>query len=365
MKQRFKLLFSIVLVVALTLILSGCDKGGHNLEGLNTVTFKLGGGTLEYTTSSVDTEINFAYHPGTYILDPTTLPNYTLTRQDYNFTGWYTTPECNPSEKWDFSTPFNTETLTLYAGWEKAIKFTYTVYFVDAEGASVSLGQYEVKAGDSFDDWRNFADTRSGYTPMGYYADEAFTTAWDADTVHPGGDADTDVAVYVDYIEGEWALVNDFVTLRDAIKAGKNVYLQSNIDCDGEQLVDPLLVSVYEGIFEGNNYTVSNFVSKNSSGAIRPSIAIFKSLGEGAQIRNVSFINVSFNLGEVRSNVTTVKAAALAVDATGATISNVSVSGILSTNYTGELPKLQSAVYEGESVTENNFTANITVDINT
>ena len=182
-----------------------------------------------------------------------------MIRQDYNFTGWYTTPECNPSDKWDFNTPFNTETLTLYAGWEKAIKFTYTVYYVDAEGADVSLGQYEVKTGDGFDDWRGFADTRSGYTPMGYYSDKTFTTAWDKNFTHPGGDADVDIAVYVDYIEGEWALVNDFASLRDAIKAGENVYLQSDIDCGAEVLADPLLVSVYNGIFEGNDHTVSNF----------------------------------------------------------------------------------------------------------
>lgn len=363
MKQKIKLLIVIALVALLTLAMSGCDKGGYDIDGMNVVTFEMQGGMLEYGTSSTDTKINFAYHPGTYILDPTTIPNYSLMRQDYNFTGWYTTPECNAADKWDFSTPFNTQTLTLYAGWEKAIKFTYTVYFVDGEGASVSLGQYEVKTGDTFSDWREFAKGRDGYTPMGYYSDITLETEWDYSTTHPGGDADLDIPVYVDYIVGEWALVNDFASLRDAIKKGENVYLQSDIDCGGEMLIDPLLVSVYSGIFEGNNYTVSNFVCTNSSGAIRPSIAIFKSLGAGAEIKNVSFTDVSFNLGDVRSTVTTVKAAALAVEAANVTIKNVSVSATLTTNYTGELSKLQSAVYEENGVTQEGFSANVTLNI--
>ena len=354
------------MVALLTLTLSGCDKGGYDIDGMNIVTFEMQGGMLEYGTSSTDTEINFAYHPGTYILDPTTIPNYKLIRQDYNFTGWYTSPECKSSERWDFSTPFNTENLTLYAGWEKAIKFTYTVYFVDGEGASVSLGQYEVKTGDGFSDWRNFAKGRKGYTPMGYYSDADLCTVWDDSFTHPGGDVDLDVAVYVDYIEGEWELVNDYASLRDAIKSGKNVYLQSNIDCGGAVLVDPLIVSTYNGVFEGNGFTVSNLVA-NASGSLRPAVAIFKSLGDGAEIRNVSFTSVSYNLTDVKPSVTTVKAAALAVDATGSVkISNVSVSGTLTTNYTGELAKLQSVVYEVNEdavVTEENFTANITVDI--
>lgn len=360
MKQIIKLSIVIALVALLTLAMSGCDRGGYDIDGMNVVTFEMQGGMLEYGTSSTDTNINFAYYPGTYILDPTTIPNYSLIRQDYNFTGWYTTPECNSTDKWDFSTPFNAQTLTLYAGWEKAIKFTYTVYFVDGEGQSVSLGQYEVKTGDAFSDWRGFAELRDGYTPMGYYSDIELSTKWDDTTIHPGGDADLDIPVYVDYIEGEWTLVNDFASLRDAIKRGENVYLQSDIDCGGEVLVDHLLVTTYSGVFEGNQHSVSNF-KVEKSGSLRPSIAIFKALGQDAVIRNVSFTNVSFNLGEIGANVTTVKAAALAVEATGATIQNVSVSGTLTTSYTGELDKLQSVAYESSDVTQEGFSADITL----
>ena len=368
-KKILTLIAVTVLAVTLAISLSGCGQGGYELDGLNIVTFELEGGTLELKSSSVDTNINYAYEPGTYILDPSTIPGYTMYRQGYNFTGWYTSKECNPSEKWDFGTPFNDATLTLYAGWEKAIKITYTVYYVDGTTAT-ALGQYDVKAGDSFRDWLEYADKRSGYTPIGYYSDMAFTTAWDDSFAHPGGDVDTDIAVYVDYIEGEWELVDSFAALKDAIKSGKNVYLTSDIDCGGEELVNRSLTTTYNGIFEGNGYTVSNFTVK-SLGSLRPSIAIFKTLGKDAEIRNVSFTSVAYDLNGVKANVSNVSAAALAEDALSengkcAKITNVSIVGALSTNYQGDLSRAENAVYNGEATVEvTGFTADITITIET
>ena len=102
-KKHFKLLFAVILAATLTLVMSGCGRGGQDLEGKNIVTFELLGGTLETKTTSVGTNINYAYHPGTKILDPTTLPNYKIYRSGYDFTGWYTSEECNPEDLWDFT----------------------------------------------------------------------------------------------------------------------------------------------------------------------------------------------------------------------------------------------------------------------
>ena len=361
-KNRAKLIFVLLFAVALTFVLSGCGRQEQSIDGLNVVTFELGGGTLEMKTSSVDTKINFAYHPGTYILDPVNIPGYRVYRSDYNFTGWYTSPDCKPSEKWDFKTPFNTKSLTLYAGWEKAIKYTYTVYYVD-NGEAKSLGSYDVKAGESFSDWRKFAESRSDHTPTGFYSDSTFATPWDDSFTHPGGAADTDVAVYVDYIDGIWTLVDSFSKLKSALKSGENVYLTADVDCGGEILVDPSLTTSYGGIFEGNGYTVSNF-KVPKSGSLRPSIAIFKTLAEGAEIRNVSFTSVTYDLTGVGENVSAVKASAIATDARGAKISSVSVSGTLKTNYTKETLSLKGAIYETEAVAEiTDFVSNVTVDI--
>lgn len=359
-KRHLILLFAVLVIASLTLVLSGCANEGHNLEGKNIVTFELNGGTLELKTSSVDTNINFAYHPGTYILDPSEIPGYKLFRQGYNFTGWYTSKECNASDKWNFKTPFNSETLTLYAGWEEAIKYTYAVYYVE-NGKSVKLGTYDVTEGARFEDWRKYAETRTDYTPKGYYSDIDFTTPWDATYAHPGGETDTEIAVYVDYIKGNWKLVNSFSALRSALDAGQNVYLTANIDCQGAEL--SLTNGIYNGIFEGNGFTISG-LKVVKSGSIRPSMSIFKELGAEAEIRNVTFSNVAYDLTEIKDTVTTLKVAALAVNSVGAKISNVSITGNVTTNYAGELPRLNEAVYESDATAEiTNFTATITVDI--
>ena len=58
-----------------------------------------------------------------------------------------------------------------------------------------------------------------------------------------------------------------------------------------------------------------------------------------------------------------IKVAALARTATGAKLSNVSISGKFVTNYTGELPKLSSAVFEdGSVIEESEFKAEITIE---
>lgn len=361
MTNKIKLIFTILLAFTLTFVMLGCGREGEDLEGKNIVTFELSGGTLELKTSSVDTKINFAYYPGTYILDPIEIPGYKMYRQGYNFTGWYTSPDCNPQDKWDFKTPFNTETLTLYAGWEKAIKYTYTLFYVEG-GEAKPLGRYDVKADAEFSDWRNIAKNRDDYTPIGYYSDADMTAPWDYSFKHPGGEADTDVAVYVDYIAGNWTLVDSFSALKSAISSGKNIYLTKDIDCDGQVLINHLQTTSYAGIFEGNGFTVSNFKAEKSG--LIPNVAIFKELGKNAEIRNVSFTSVIYDLQNVGANVDIVRAAALAIDAKeNVKVSNVTITGTLTTNFTGDLSKVNSWVYEDTAVVDaTNSTVNITVE---
>ncbi len=372
MKRKIKmirknLILITILTVALTLLLSGCSGGDDNLEGKNIVTFEVNGGTLNYGTSSTKTKVNFAYHPGTYIIDPTTMPNYSISRNGYNFTGWYTGADCQPNEKWDFSDTFDTETLTLYAGWEKAIKYSYTLYYTNGTD-EVFLGTYSVSEGEKFEDWRKFADGRKDYTDIGYFTDAECTAPWDFSFTHPGGDADLDIPVYVKYIEGEWELVDSYDKLKSAAISG-NVYLTSDIDCGGAELA----FDNFNKIFEGNGYTVSNFVVDQSGTVINPSVAIFKSLGANADVRNVSFENVTLKFFNIRESTATVtvwaNVAGLAVSMSeGATVSNVSVSGTIETNYNGEFPCLSDVYYHKEAADPailagvTNFTANIIVD---
>lgn len=348
MKRKILILTVIVaLIVALTVILSGCGASSTDpTKGKNVVTFVINGGILSYGTSSTDGSINYAYHPGTYIKDPTEFNNYKISRNGYNFTGWYTSPDCKPNEKWNFNTPFEVEKLTLYAGWEVTIKYTYSVNYVDGEN-TVTLGSYNVSAGEKFNDWRRFADTRKDYTSYGYYSDPECTIPWDATSTHPGGEVDLDIPVYVNYIEGNWAIVDSFDKLKSALKSG-NVYLTADIDCGGAELY---VSGDFNMIFEGNGFKVTNFTVPKKGTAINPSCAIFAKLVDGADIRNVSFENVTYSFFGI-SDHSSVKAnvASLTVKLeSGAKVTNVSVSGTFETDYSGELTCLNKVCYSTDS----------------
>ena len=99
MKKHLRLILIMVFAVTLTLVLSGCGKGSTDFEGKNVVTFDLCGGTMETKSATVKTQINFAYEPGTYILDPIETLKYTLNKPEYIFTGWYTSPECKSADE--------------------------------------------------------------------------------------------------------------------------------------------------------------------------------------------------------------------------------------------------------------------------
>jgi len=333
-----------LLAVTLTLLLSGCGTGEQDLDGMYVVTFDLNGGKLDTRTSVVDTKINYAYQPDTLILDPTQNADkklgYNVSRSGYVFTGWYTGAECLPEQKWDFTTgKITEEKLTLFAGWEKKIVYTYSVCYKEGD-TLVTRGSYTVAAGEAFDDYLKYANKRTGYTPYGYYADPACTIPWDFATVHPGGATDTDIPVYVSYIEGNWTIVDTYAKLVAAIGKG-SIYLTADIDCGGNELK----FGTFANVLEGNGHKISNFVVSKSGGAIRPSCSIFEMLSKGAELRNVSFTDVKYQLYDIAASVTTVKVAALARDAKDCIISNVTVSGQFLTDYQGDLSTLHNAFY--------------------
>lgn len=362
MKKTYLILLAL-LVVALAALLPGCDGNQDELEGMYVVTFELNGGTLDIKSSSTNTNINYAYQPGSLLIDPTNKDwTYKLTRPGYIFTGWYTSQECLENQKWDFATgTINTERMSLYAGWEKEIVFTYSVCYTDESGATQVLGKYKVSEGAVFEDYQKHAGKREGFTPSGFFSDAACTTAWDFSTKHPGGTQDTDIQIFVDYIPGDWIIVGNYEELKNAAGRG-NIYLTADIDCGGQELS---FGRDFSHILQGNGHKISNFVVEKAGTALIPSISIFQNLSEGAQISNVTFENVAFNFFNV-GKATKIKVAALAKEATGCVVENVSISGILHTDYEGELPRLEEAFFEEGSNGEiTNLTVEITVSVET
>ena len=153
--------------------------------------------------------------------------------------------------------------------------------------------------------------------------------------------------------------------LKSALKSG-NVYLTSDIDCEGNELY---VSGDFSRIFEGNGYKVTNFTVSKKGTTFTPTCAIFENLASGADIRNVSFENVTYQFFGIET-VSGVKAkvAALAVGMEeDVRITNVSISGALETDYSGELPCLNKVFYYTDSSEEallnsvTDFTADIMV----
>ena len=360
MKKKYLILFALI-VATLTLLLSGCGEKQDELEGKYIATFELNGGKLDIGSSEVASKINYAYAPDSYMIDPSTHANYKISRPGYVFVGWYKTAECNENDKWDFKTEkITAEQLTLYAGWEKEILYTFSVCYLDGSEVK-TLGSYNVSAGDTFEDYRGYADERDGFTTLGYYKDAACTIPWSNDEKHPGGETDTDIQVYVDYLEGEWILVDSYSKLLNAVGKG-NVYLTADIDCAGQTLG---FRNAFRYVFEGNGHKIHNFTVEKT-GTIRvPTCAIFAELGEGADIRNVSFEGAVFNYtGVTAEGIKERKVAALAIAASGSfSVTDVSISGKLVTDYDGELDTRNNVTYEeAPNANVTNFTANIVIE---
>lgn len=358
MKKKYLMLLALV-VVTLTLLLSGCGGEQDELAGKYIATFELNGGKLDIGSTEVDSKIYYAYAPAAYLIDPATYGNYKISRPGYLFTGWYKDPACSESTKWDFKTEtITSEQLTLYAGWEKEIIYTFSVCYQDGEETKI-LGSYTVSADGAFEDYRKFADKREGFTALGYYQDADCTIPWTKNNKHPGGETDTDVKVYVDYIEGEWIVVDSYTKLQSAVGKG-NIYLTADIDCEGKSFQ---FRNAFRYVFEGNGHTVRNFTVEKFGTARAPECAIFAELGANAVIRNVSFTDVIFNyVGVSNEAIKERKVAALAVLATeGFTVSGVSVSGKLVTDYEGDLPTSGNMIYEGYDNAPG-FTANVVIE---
>ena len=360
MKRKYLILITLVFLAAtLTVFLSGCSGGNDVFDGRTIVTFDFNDqetdeykAKLEIGKSGVYDEISYAYVPGTLVKDPTEFYGYKFIKSGYIFTGWYTSPDCKPDEKWDFTkTYIDEEAVTLYAGWELKIQHTFTVCYVDENGKIHTLGKpYTVKAGTKFNDLFKYANKREGYTSMGYYQDEACTIPWNSDYTHPGGDEDLDVKVFVKHIKGDWVLVSNYSELVKAVKSSvtKDIYLTSNIDCEGNEFY---VTGSFNRIFEGNGYKISNFTANKHSSTYKPICSIFDELAAGAEVRNVNFENVTFNFnrGEKEPPIEdmTLQVASLAAKVNeDVKVTEVSVSGVFNTDYDVEFPGLENGYFE-------------------
>ena len=187
--------------------------------------------------------------------------------------------------------------LTLYARFEKAAQLIYVE--VDKEGNEHEVSTYpgehyegeQVPYPMDFEQPVKTVVDENGktikYTFLGfYYKDPEMTQPfW---TKNEKGDYDVftvgenDVKIYVEFIEGDYKVVNEPSELLNAIKDSKDVYINADLDMTGE-LWAP--VGCNKAIV-GNNHTISNL-----SFTLRPTTSAYTNFGLFNRIR--SHANIS------------------------------------------------------------------------
>ncbi len=325
-----------LLFVALALLslihLTGCKPHSEKPTGIEVV-YDLNGGIFQNCTLPIRQYYNYSDEAKHIIMDPETLVEDVIQKSGYILEGWYTDKEFN--KKWDFENDeITVDGLTLYAKWEKEIKYTYNVCYVDEKtGKTVIINSYNVEAGQKFEDYRRYAEKRSGYTPLRFCKENG--EDWDFEFTHPGGDKDLAINVFVEYIEGEYMLVStkeDFIL---AVDKGENIYLLNDIDLENSEID----FGDYTGqTFAGRGFTVKNFrvikeinypqhlledhTDNNKNSAY---VSLFGNVSNST-IENVTFENVQFEISVTPARTYRIYLSPLAVSLEDSVISNVTIN---------------------------------------
>lgn len=323
----------IVIILLLFCFVTSCSNDSDEPVGIK-VTYELNGGIFQNCTLPIKQYYQYEENQKRLIYSPDKfVENDSVSKTGYTLEGWYKDEAL--TSKWNFETDTITEEgITLYAKWVKNITYTYNVCYYNENNERVVINSYKVNAGDVFNDRRNFAANRDGYTPMKYV--DAKGNDWDFSFPHPGGDSDLAIDVFVEYIKGEYSLVSTKEEFIEAVSKGNNIYLLNDIDLENEEID---FGNLYNYEFIGRNFTVSNFVVNKkvmyaqdtsvdhlNSESHCAYISLFGNV-EKSKIVDVNFENVKFKISVKPERAKTIYIAPLAISIIDSNIENVTFNG--------------------------------------
>ncbi len=346
MKFKKPLLAIILVLSALCLsllCLTGCGDDTDIYANRVKVVFKLEGGTYRSTQSDVVYYLGEKDGSSKKIYDPVATSGEEMTNAEYKFVGWFRDriedgDKVVYRNKWDFDLDrVGDDGITLYACWRR---YTYNVCYRDEDGTLNVLGEYSVEAGEPFEDYDEYDNSRAGYTSLDVYRTES-GELWDENFKHPGGDEDLAVNVVVDYLKGDYKLVRTARELKSS-RSG-NIYLMNDIDFEGEKFAG---FGNYRGTLNGNGYTIKNFTldyangrdglvnndalanDGNHNGKNLLVLSLFGN-ADGAKVENVKFENVTFDVNTTFNLTAGIYVAPLALTAKNSEFKNVTFDGTL------------------------------------
>lgn len=236
-----------------------------------------------------------------------------VVKAGYFISGWTVayqdeSGEVQPTDKiWDFDNDRVTKDMILIANWEENPRVE--IVFLDEEGDRIQSLPSSVQSASSGSDELILHEAEAdGYTFYQYFLDEECTQPFDHsyDTIklsYDVNDPNYHRIVYAKMLEGKWFIVRSSGDLNKLSQhQNDDVYLAADID-----LTDLLGnkgswggVTSYNGRFNGNGHTISNFTYTVTQGSAA-GYGIFASLGENAIVEDLKIANADVQI-TVRTN---------------------------------------------------------------
>ena len=365
-KRLKKTLIVLLMALCALFVFAGCELGvtldkAKELRGVEPqVTYYANGGKFNNNNQKKKTTFYFRVGDLAYNYGKSTFSGKAeLDRTDYEFIDWYFVEEvideenglCVLGEKVDFTVPLQEgDKWVVAAKWKakaglKVVMVcdegeTINGMTVDDQSVAVSYKNGDVIGEIAYDaqkeniseaaadpDNKLFTVNNDTHTFYAYY-DDAACTKPTAFPIYPGEEQKT---VYAKYLTGEWTFVEnsaDVTKMFNQLKLGSNkwYWLRKDIDCTGISLES---INKMNGQIKGNGYTLKNFTVSGSLNTTNNTFALFRAIGATANITDLTFENVSFNVGFARENVHANVYFVFASKHEDATVSNVKVSGKL------------------------------------
>ena len=334
MKRKRLLLIGALVAAAFGLALAGCAQNRLTYEDLDamgyihTVTFDLMGGRSGERPVLIQRvkDNSLVVEPGS-----STLAGDVPTRSGYTF-GGYCLGTKNPDEtvtygeKWDFMKDRVTSDITLYVIWLS--NYTINVHYGE-NYASTYIVPVSQSASGEVQAVKSISISGQTVLDNAFYPsaeDAASKTNAITFPYTPSGlsQENTSSDLWANTLEGVWRIVEkaeDFL-----VYSSTNVYLMNDIDFGGKELSFP---EEYSGTFEGNGHTLSNFkVTQEMEKDRTQSYGLFRVLRASAEIRDVTFKDVTFVAMLTNPTVNEYRAGVLAgYAASGAKVENVKIDG--------------------------------------
>lgn len=256
---------------------------------------------------------------------------------DLYMSGWYTAqigsdgqPLTDPDSGmvltdrlWDFERDTVTADVTLYARWVRQTTLT----FRDRDTGELLYTMREAP-GTVREEPKAILDMElkpaEGYTLRGCYADEDLSElfSW------PYTFTEEDSTVWVSYLEGKWSIVRTPAEFVKGLNTGANISVENDLDFSDGSV--KWVVKDYNATIRGNGHTLSGIrLDKTGDRNSTRNFALFGTLREGAEIRDLTFADVSIRFAAKTPGQYAVGGLAWSLRE-GARLENVTLTGSLS-----------------------------------